>query len=69
MRAAIVDGSGDVLNVIVVDGISDPAPSGCRLVQVPDGLGIDTNWKWSQSQGLYDPRPAPVHPTIQRAKA
>lgn len=56
MKAAVIDESGAVVNVIVADPEKDSIP-GMRLVAVPEGVGVDTRWVWNEAEG-FKPGPA-----------
>lgn len=47
MNAAVVDDQTNiVLNKIVADAATDPAPDGTYLVNIPDGVMCDIGWLW-----------------------
>ena len=52
MRAAVVDSTGAVVNVIVADPEKDSIP-GFHLVAVPEGQPIDQRWVWSAEKGFH----------------
>lgn len=67
MRAALVDASGNIVNIIVVDSLSDPVPDGLTLVELEEGYGIGDRWdstngfRWSEAvQDAYDSAVAEV---------
>ena len=60
-RYAVVDGSGNVVNVIVADP-NYPAPSGYSLL--PSDVA-SPGWKWSQAGGFV--APAAVNPSLASA--
>lgn len=45
MTCAVVDPSGNVVNIIVADANQDPAPAGFTLINIPDGMPVDTRWQ------------------------
>jgi len=52
MRTAVIDKSGAVVNVIVVNPQKDSVP-GHFLVAIPDGAAVNRRWMWSAGLGFY----------------
>ena len=49
--------NGLVINVIMAEP-TDPAPYGCQLIEVPDGVHSGIAWTWDGTQ-FIDPSPQP----------
>lgn len=46
VRCAVCQQSNGLVINIIMANTSDPAPSGCALVAVPDGVDCDIGWTW-----------------------
>ena len=69
MRWAIVDGNGEIQNIIAYDGISAYAPpNGFTLQQVNDWLGIGSGINDTQPPTPPAP-PPPIAPTLTQLQA
>ena len=60
MRCAVINATGDVVNIIMAEP-TDLAPQGCVLVGVDDGVFCDIGWSWDGSN-FVDPN-SPVTQT------
>ena len=62
MNAAVVDEvTGIVINVIVVDSVTDQAPMGSLLVEIPDGASVGPYQTiWSSNGGFLPVETTPI---------
>lgn len=51
-NCALIDGNGNVVNVIMADPSTDPAPAGYALLAIPSGTPVDTSG-WTYSAGAF----------------
>lgn len=58
MRAALIDGNGNVVNIIVADASVDSAPDGFSLVNCPEGVPVNIGDTYVNGEFV----PAPVDP-------
>ena len=52
MKAALIDATGTVVNMIVVDSLSDPVPAGQTLVDIEGVRGVNKQCTWTQQDGF-----------------
>jgi hypothetical protein len=58
MNSALVQNSNEtVINVIVANPATDPAPEGCTLVALPEGSPVTFGWIYDPANGTFS---APV---------
>jgi len=50
---------GVIETIAMADPAVDVVPPGYRLVALPDGLGVDDTWTWTEAAGFINPNPPP----------
>lgn len=53
MRCAVVNENGDVVNVIVANPETDPAPAGFLFVSVRENSSVEIGWKYSAESEVF----------------
>lgn len=62
MRCAVIDANGIIVNIIMAEP-TDPAPDGCSLIGIEDGVFCDIGWSWDGAS-FIDPNPQVIQPDI-----